>query len=315
MKAPIEGVWCRLSTKSLKKALAIAFHGGDCIPDGFLSAVVRFFFNSIPQTVLLLLAGAAFSIHAGAKSLLVDFDGTQPGAYTKDRARGDWPGLRWGHFDRTAIVAGANALGAGNGRSLKVFYPKGQVGSARSGCQFQVGLTPRPEYFLDYRVRFGPADKNRWDFGRGGKLPGLAGGTANTGGKKPTGDGWSARYMWKSGKLVVYLYHLGQKGTNGDTLSLSQSLVVGKWYRLTQRVRVNNDSAADGVLQVWVDGKLKLDRRDIRFRKGNLAPVDVFYFSTFFGGSSKSWAPKIDSEAYFDQFLIQHTAPRDIQLP
>jgi len=276
---------------------------------------VRFFLNSIPQAALFFIVGAAFDIRAGANPLLVDFDRTQPGVYRKDRAKGDWPGLRWGHFDRTTIVAGANALGAGNGRSLKVLYPKGQVGSTRSGCQFQVGLAPRPEYFLDYRVRFGDARKKRWDFGRGGKLPGLAGGAANTGGKKPTGDGWSARYMWKKGQLVVYLYHLGQKGTNGDTLALNHPLVAGKGYRLTQRVRVNNGSAADGILQVWVDGRLKLDRRGIRFRKGTLAPVDVFYFSTFFGGSSKSWAPKIDSEAYFDQFLIQHTAPRDIQLP
>jgi hypothetical protein len=278
-------------------------------------SVVRFFLHSIPSIVLKLPAIAVFAHHLMGNPLLVDFDSTQLGTYTKDRARGDWSGLRWGHFDRTTIVAVENSLGAGNGRSLKVFYPKGQVGSTRTGCQFRVGLTSRPEYFLDYRVRFGDANKKRWDFGRGGKLPGLAGGSANTGGKKPTGDGWSARYMWKSGKLVVYLYHLGQKGTHGDTLTLSQSLIAGKWYRLTQRVRVNNDSAADGILQVWVDGKLKLDRRDIRFRKGNLAPVDVFYFSTFFGGSSKSWAPKIDSEAYFDQFLIQHTAPRDIQLP
>ncbi len=315
MKAPIEAVRRRLSTKSLKKALAIAFPGRDCIPVDLLSSVVRFFFDSIPQTVLLLLAGAAFSIHARANPLLVDFDGTQPGAYTKGRAKGDWPGLRWGSFDRAMIVGGADALGVRNGRSLKVFYPKGQVGSTRSGCQFQVGLAPRPEYFLDYRVRFGDADKKRWDFGRGGKLPGLAGGTANTGGKKTTGDGWSARYMWKSGKLVVYLYHLGQKGTIGETLALNYSLAAGKWYRLTQRVRVNEGSTADGILQVWVDGKIRLDRRDIRFRKANAAPVDVFYFSTFFGGSSKSWAPKIDSEAYFDQFIIQPTAPRDIQLP
>jgi hypothetical protein len=315
MQAPIESVRLRLSMKSLKQVFAIAFHGGYCILGGFLSALVRFFLNSVPQTALFFIVVAAFVNHARARPLLVDFDRTQPGAYTKDRARGDWLGLRWGHFDRATIVAGANALGAGNGRSMKVFYPKDQVGSSGSGCQFQVGLAPRPEYFLDYRVRFGDADKKRWDFGRGGKLPGLAGGTANTGGKKPTGGGWSARYMWKRGKLVVYLYHLGQKGTNGETLALNQSLVAGKWYRLTQRVRVNNDSVADGVLQVWVDGKLKLDRRDIRFRKGNLAPVDVFYFSTFFGGSSKGWAPKIDSEAFFDQFLIQHTAPRDIQLP
>ena len=272
-------------------------------------------FVSIPQTALLLLAGAAFAIHAGAKPLSVNFDRTQPGAYTKDRAKGDWPGLRWGSFDRAMIVGGPDALGVRNGRSLKIFYPKGQVGSSGSGCQFQVGLVSRPEYFLDYRVRFGDADKKRWDFGRGGKLPGLAGGTANTGGKKPTGDGWSARFMWKRGKLVVYLYHLGQKGTHGDTLTLTQSLVAGKWYRLTQRVRVNNGSAAHGVLQACVDGKLKLDRRNIRFRKGNAAPVDIFYFSTFFGGSSKSWAPIIDSEAYFDQFLIQPSAPRDIQLP
>ena len=44
-----------------------------------------------------------------------------------------------------------------------------------------------------------------FDFVRAGKIPGLAGGRTNTGGRKPDGtDGWSARMMWRTSPSAAF---------------------------------------------------------------------------------------------------------------
>ena len=67
-------------------------------------------------------------------------------------------------------------------------------GRCTGGAQWRLELgDDYDELYLTYRVRF--ADE--FNFVKGGKLPGLVGGEANTGGRVPTGrDGWSARMMW-----------------------------------------------------------------------------------------------------------------------
>ncbi|MFP6901947.1 MAG: hypothetical protein VCA36_13450, partial [Opitutales bacterium] len=82
----------------------------------------------------------------------------------------------------------------------------------------------------------------------------------------------------------------------------------GQWLKLSQTVQVNTPGKADGRIQVWIDEKLVLDRRELRLRgevKSEIALVDQFLFSTFHGGGNKDWAPKRDSHARFDDFLIQ----------
>ena len=245
--------------------------------------------------------GAQRSAAAEAMSLLgaVDFSRAPLGPYRDAQARHDWPGLQWiALFERGTIVADREAVA---GRCLRMEYPIGSVGPRDGGGQFRVKLPPRDEYYLGYRVKF----EEGFDFQRGGKLPGLCGGRANTGGNRPTGDGWSARYMWgREGRTTIYLYHMDQRSQYGDGLSLNTSLEPGRWHRLVQRIKVNAPEQRNGELQVWIDGREVLRRDDIRYRNVSGAQVDTFYFSTFHGGNSADWAPRRDSFARFDDFRI-----------
>jgi hypothetical protein len=214
------------------------------------------------------------------------------------RALKKFPGVLWAKgTDRMSILS-ANA----NERFLRVLYPQKKWGSGESGASFLVELPPQREYRCSYRVRF-PAG---FDFVKGGKLPGLAGGTATTGMQRPNGDGWSARFMWRSGgELVLYLYHLDQAERQGDDIPLSVRVPTNKWVRLTQTVTVNDPGQANGQVRVWIDDTLVLHRQGLRLSVAKKAPVDRFYFSTFYGGKGDQWAPKSDQHIDFTDFDIR----------
>lgn len=253
---------------------------------------------------LLAEAAAPVATYASELQVAVDFPTVAEGIYEASQAREDWPGLQWFALRErgTLVPAGETALQP----SLRLFYPEGSVGPGQGGGQFRVNLPPRDEYFLSYDLQF----EEGFDFRRGGKLPGLSGGRGNTGGHRPTGDGWSARYMWgREGRLTIYLYHPDQRGRYGDSLTTGVQLEPGRWYRLTQRIRVNDPDQQNGLLQVWVDGTEVLFRDDLRYRNVAEAQVDIFYFSTFHGGNSADWAPQRDSFARFARFRIGTTKP------
>jgi hypothetical protein len=90
------------------------------------------------------------------------------------------------------------------------------------------------------RFKFGP----KFDWVRGGKLPGLCGGECITGCKKVTGlDGFSSRHMWRpcvwppehldksinceGGKLAAYVYHMDNEHWCGEDMDLHNK----KWAR------------------------------------------------------------------------------------
>ena len=249
-----------------------------------------------------LLAGITLSGKETAPegTLRVDFDSHPAGPYEMRVFRKDWANAFLGKFHQRAAITSEP-----KGKSLRVSYPKGSLGPNEGGGVFRERLAPRESYGLSYRVLF----EKGFDFRRGGKLPGLGGGKANTGGEKPTGDGWSARYMWgEGGKLALYLYHLDQKTKYGDHYGLGFKIVPGKWHELDQLVEVNAPGKADGRIRVRVDAKLALDLRDLRLRgkvKPGVALVDQFLFSTFHGGGTKDWTPRRDSHARFDDFRIR----------
>ena len=251
---------------------------------------------------LVLAANWGMLLPAGAEEVSVSFQSRAVGAYIKKTAKLDWPGLLWESLGgRAYITADPHD---GNNRVLRVDYPSGKIGSKESGAQMLVKLPEAEEYVLSYRLRF--CEGFEWT--RGGKLPGLtSGGSAFTGGKKPDGTGWSARFMWRpGGKLVVYLYHLDQRKSFGEDVPLRGFTARrGEWHHLKQRIRVNEGSQANGILQVWVDGELALDKRDVRYRESPHGLIDHFYFSTFYGGSSQDFAPKRDQEILFDDFVLK----------
>jgi hypothetical protein len=197
------------------------------------------------------------------------------------------------------------------GHSLRVHYQKGVVGP-EGGLQFLTGfsklsIAPRESAYLRYYVRFDPG----FDFVRGGKLPGLVGANANTGGHKPNGqDGWSARIMWRpNGKIVQYVYHPDQPTEYGEDFTWDDGgcprfFTPGKWQCVETYVQMNTPGKKDGVIRSWLDGQLALEVTNLRFRDKDGIKIDKFYFSTFFGGNDSSWAPPKDEFATFDNFVI-----------
>ncbi|MBL9083255.1 MAG: hypothetical protein JNK76_15685 [Planctomycetales bacterium] len=263
--------------------------------------------------IVTLACANAYAQRPGAKpgpvakqSPVFGFERSAPGPYGIEEIRADWPGYGGsGDFGRGTIVQD----GPSQGKALRVAYPKDAVGPKTGGMQFVVPLPPADEYWLTYHVKF----EEGFDFRKGGKLPGLtSGGSKFTGGRGATsGDGWSARYMWKDGgKLQVYLYHTDMKGEYGDGIYVPDArFTPGRWHELTQHIKLNNGDATDGVLEVWFDGRPALQRTDIRYRLGGRGPIDSFYFSTFHGGNSADWAPQNDSFARFDDFSLERTRP------
>ena len=231
----------------------------------------------------------------------MSFENEKPGTYTDHNINKSWPNVQWSNvYHRIKVTKRPSEA---QSQCIRVYYPEGSVGPSEGGAQFLVNLPARNEYFLSYQIRFG---KN-FDFRKGGKLPGLtSGGSKYTGGKVPVeGDGWSARYMWKNnGELIIYFYYVDMPGQYGENLSLNFSAEKEKWYKLTQRIKINDPGKTNGILEVWIDDKKVLSRNNIRFRIGEKGKIDSFYFSTFHGGNNKSWAPLNDSYLFFDQFYI-----------
>lgn len=241
----------------------------------------------------------------GESLLTIDFEANDLGPYTAS-SMDAWGQVEWEELqNRAVIVEDEDAL---HHKALRVSYPAGAVGPREGGAQFNVMLEPSRELWLSYDVKFG----EQFDFRLGGKLPGLtSGGSRYTGGRLPTeGEGWSARFMWREhGEAIVYLYYVDMPGIWGEDLSLSEtSFRPGKWHRIVQHIRVNDEGESNGVLDVWLDGEQVLERNDLRYRLDQRGLINSIYFSTFHGGNTAEWGPKVDCYAYFDQFVVS-TSP------
>ncbi len=237
-----------------------------------------------------------------------DFENSDPGRYSPEDLAGEWATPEWsnGVDDGRVLIAPSGS----QGNVLRVSYPSGTYGAGDSGAQWQLRLDSSEAMYVSYLVRF----PEGFEFVRGGKLPGLAGGTANTGGNPPDGtDGWSARMMWRSqGCATYYVYYPDQPGQFGEDLSWRVAFQPGVWHRVEQVIVMNNLGSNDGIALGWIDGSLVLERRDLRYRDVDSFAIDMLYFSTFFGGGDPSWAPGEDQFIDFDDFVVAPIDPASL---
>jgi len=234
----------------------------------------------------------------------VRFAGHPPGVYTAEMLSADW-GADAKIID--GITEGRAQIAEQNGNKvLKVVYPAGQFGSRQTGIQFKTLVPPGEEYYLRYRLKF----RSGFNFVKGGKLPGLMGGTAPTGCRtaSESATGFTSRYMWKKrGAGILYLYWGDKTARCGQPFALEVPFKRDVWYTLTQHVKLNTPGFYDGMLEVWVDDKEVLRESNVRFRRaGDGWQITGMYFSTFFGGGDSTWATTKKETAYFDSFVIWH---------
>jgi len=244
--------------------------------------------------------------------LHVNFDNHPLGPYTKAMAQADfhYSGYTW--FSDTLDAPGRGTIVTGRegaGNALRVLYPAGQIGSA-STIQIRAALKEAVDTaWASYWVKFDD-DGDGFDFVKGGKLPGLCGGRCITGGNDANGyNGWSARIMWRrEGTATQYMYYVTNEGFGEDLVfdkvKPEKRFVPGKWHRVNTQIIMNTPGIADGTIRSWFDGELSMEETNILIRHIDTLKIDLFYISTFFGGSDLSWAPSRDMYITYDDFLV-----------
>lgn len=200
--------------------------------------------------------------------------------------------------------------GDGRETTLRVGYPQGSyVPSADKaplgGAGFVADMAPQGlvRACLRYRVRF----EEEFRFNKGGKLPGLYGGGAPTGGGDVDADeGFSMRLMWRDkGAGEIYAYVANKRDEYGDSIGRGRwTFEPGRWSTVEQEVILNEPGEANGVVRLWVDGNPVIEQSDLVYRTGSSGRVDGLMFSTFFGGNGKSWASPRDQYAEFSDFRL-----------
>ncbi|MEN8906468.1 MAG: polysaccharide lyase [Clostridiales bacterium] len=236
------------------------------------------------------------------KIISINFNNSITGNYTFDNVKDDFKST-WadGVKEKRANIVDEN------NKFLRIFYPKGHHGTDETGALWRTNFDESyDELYMTYKIRF----KENFDFVKGGKLPGLAGGEGNTGGNKPNGyDGWSARLMWrKNGAVVQYVYYPDQTGKYADDFAWDKEdqkyFQPGKWHTITNYIKINTLGKKDGEILGWFDGELALESKNLLFRNTDDFSIDQFQFSTFFGGSGDEWNTTQDEWVDFDDIKI-----------
>ncbi|MGE5603606.1 MAG: polysaccharide lyase, partial [Nitrososphaerales archaeon] len=194
--------------------------------------------------------------------------------------------------------------------AMRVEYPAGSAspaaarrfGSPEGGTQAYLRRIEGPvdDGYLRYWIRLSP----NFEFRKGGKLPGVWGGTQVSGGRKPNGrNGFSTRFMWRAqGAGEVYLY---AAGTAGKSLGRgSWRWEGGRWTCVEQHVGLNDPKRANGSIEVWLDGNEVYRNSRLRYRTVRSLKIEGIFFSTFFGGADPSWASPTDQYAEFAGFKL-----------
>ncbi|BAY20906.1 hypothetical protein NIES2100_06500 [Calothrix sp. NIES-2100] len=215
---------------------------------------------------------------------------------------------QWG-LNNTAVIKDPSGKFE---KVLRVRYPAGSASPTVSrknhlplgGAQFSAnfGISPKNSLRLSYYLRF----SENFDFVKGGKLPGLFGGTANSGGDIPNGsDGFSTRFMWrKNGDGEVYAY-LPTSTEYGTSIGRGKwQFQKGKWHHIEQLVVLNQPNQNNGQVQVWLDGKQVLNQKNLTFRTTDKLKIEGIFFSTFFGGSDYTWSTPKDVYIDFANFSL-----------
>lgn len=246
------------------------------------------------------------SLNAADLPISVRFSGAA-GDYTEQRWKQDWPGCEF----EDGIKEGHVQLKEQDGKKwLRVNYAIGGIGPEKGGTGWRWPIEKHNSVQLIYTLRF----SQDFEFVKGGKLPGLCGGSENvSGGRRADGiNGFSARLMWrKDGRGEAYVYHKNQPDKYGESFAFPEDFrfPTGTPIQVRLAVGMNRGGQRDGLLRVWMTlpgrvERLVVDRTDMEWRNADAFNVDSLLFETFHGGNDSTWAPTRSCYAEFTDIRI-----------
>ena len=170
----------------------------------------------------------------------------------------------------------------------------GQVATDTGASFFwaPAGMTKATAACLSYDV-FVPA---KFDFARGGRLPGLFGGIFS--GNLSTSQNAIGMHLTWDERGQIGLGGISASGNGGAAASAMRlhyqselEMPRGRWVRFEQEVAMNTPGAENGLLRLWIDGQLKLQDTAVVWRPDESlaltgAWADIGYQS--FGGIERT---------------------------
>lgn len=189
--------------------------------------------------------------------------------------------------------------------AITVRLPKGSTsphGSPRGGISFPWdprAVQGKTTACLSYSVLL-PAD---FAFNRGGALPGISGAEPGM----PSPDAFTARMAWREdgrGGVTLRVTSAGETrsvAAEGETFDFPR----GRWVRFEQEVALNRPKEADGVLRVWVDGALAVERTDLVYRTRPGVTVSGVAADVFYGTADGAGAAPADTKISLTPFDIR----------
>ena len=203
-------------------------------------------------------------------------------------------------------------------------------GLGSTGSQFRVEIpgNNHDEIYVSFDIEL-PADIVLTRHGKFG--PGLLGGPeVTTGGNASDGyNGFSIRNLFNlrdfgsandrypQGTGAIYAYYVDQPNDTGESIpskigSTPQLWNLGGVTSVQIRVKMNTpetaqgrgDGRKDGILQVWYNGNLVMDLRDMRYRHDNDIHIDDFFYSAFYGGGSDIFSTTKEEMVWFGDIAV-----------
>ena len=188
--------------------------------------------------------------------------------------------------------------------AITVRMPKGSTspnGSPKGGMSFPWlprSVQGKTAACLSYSVLL-PAD---FQFNRGGALPGIHGAEPDV----ASPDEFTARMVWRESDLGGTNLRLTTAGETRTSAADRESFPLprGHWVKLEQEVVLNTPKQADGVLRVWVDGALALERTDLTYRTKPGVVVSGVAADVFYGTADGTGAAPADTKISLTPFVM-----------
>ncbi|KAF8600092.1 hypothetical protein BDV93DRAFT_497076 [Ceratobasidium sp. AG-I] len=218
-------------------------------------------------------------------------------------------------------------------KAMKISYSNGSYAyltEALGGVSFYAlgpasqPITNAKALTFSYSLLFSDGFK----FNKGGKLPGLYGGTSAdeatgcSGGR--TRDGcWSTRMMWRTsgaGELYAYLPPSAKVDNKAAVCSKTNiscdedygwslgrstwTWKTGTWQTIAQKVTLNDVGKPNGSVVIYVDGKEVYAANNIMLRMSEQSAPQGVMVQSFFGGHTIDWASPQDQTLHLADFSL-----------
>lgn len=213
-------------------------------------------------------------------------------AYDPVQLQSKLAGQDWGVLRNVAIEQNKSA--PQQTAMVVKFGAGGAFDRAARNAASGMGFKWRPSYLknassacLTYSVRL-PKD---FQFATGGTLPGLSGASQTAApGKK---DEFSLRMRWlEFGRIGIQSYASATRVN--ELIQLSPKwlrLPREQWFTIEQEIVLNTPGQSDGILRVWIDGRLHLNRSGLAFRKNADGRIAGVIADTHYSDGNLSWTP------------------------